>query len=312
MLPLPRLPCRLPTPGGSFTAKSKPADASSLIIRRRTGIKSQNGQALGKYYEYSDIKPGPFGQFWLNGQTKDGLYNFNVWGDNVGYNDQRYEADVSKAGEHYFDVIWDQTPHVYSTNALTLYSGIGGPALVLPPGLSNTLFDDCRMHEGRRPSAAGVCTSGNPLRRSEPQSSATITNNLYTTDIGIRRDTAAVAYRWTPTDAWDINVAYMNMHRWGTQVEGVVFSPGTSGVAAQVPKPVNDTTQNFGVNGEYKGTSPWGKSFTFKLGYAGSIFTKMFELLYGAESVLRRHNSAIDSRGGPMRAQRLSRPARSL
>ena len=108
---------------------------------QKDGIKSQGGQALGKYYEYSDIKPGPFGQFWLNGQTKDGLYNFNVWGDNVGYNDQRYEADVSKAGEHYFDVIWDQTPHVYSTNALTLYSGLGGPALVLPPGLSNTLFD---------------------------------------------------------------------------------------------------------------------------------------------------------------------------
>ena len=62
------------------------------------------------------------------------------------------------------------------------------------------------------------------------------------------------------------------MHRWGSQVEGVVFSPGTSGVAAQVPKPVDDTTQNFGVNGEYKGTSPWGKAFTFKLGYAGSIY----------------------------------------
>ena len=120
---------------------------------QKNGIKSQGGQALGKYYEYSDIKPGPFGQFWLNGQTKDGLYNFNVWGDNVGYNDQRYEADVSKAGEHYFDVIWDQTPHVYSTNALTPYSGLGGPALVLPPGLSNSLFG-----------AAG-CTEGAPRPR---------------------------------------------------------------------------------------------------------------------------------------------------
>ncbi|MFZ2090765.1 MAG: hypothetical protein WAU99_03425, partial [Pseudolabrys sp.] len=25
------------------------------------GIKAQGGQALGKYYEYSDSKPGPFG-----------------------------------------------------------------------------------------------------------------------------------------------------------------------------------------------------------------------------------------------------------
>ena len=243
------------------------------------GIKAQGGQALGKYYEYSDSKPGPFGQFWLNGQTKDGLYNFNVWGDNVGYNDQRYEADGSKAGEHYFDVIWDQTPHVYSTNALTPYSGLGGPALVLPPGLSNRLFFDAGCGLGGAGNQPTTCTSGNPptgTSSAAPLIRRDLTNSLYTTDLGIRRDTAGVAYRWTPTDAWDINVAYMNMHRWGTQVDGVVFSPGTSGVAAQVPKPVNDTTQNFGVNGEYKGTSPWGKSFTFKLGYAGSIFEEDF------------------------------------
>jgi MtrB/PioB family decaheme-associated outer membrane protein len=248
---------------------------------QKDGIKSQGGQALGKYYEYSDIKPGPFGQAWLNGQTKDGLYNFNVWGDNVGYNDQRYEADGSKAGEHYFDVIWDQTPHVYSTNAQTLYTGIGGPALVLPPGLSNTLFGPlgagCTRSPGFPPTG---CTTGNPASAANnavqtPEMAAiqrVITNNLYTTDLGIRRDTAGVAYRWTPTDAWDINVDYMNMHRWGSQVDGVVFSPGTSGVTAQVPKPVNDTTQNFGINGEYKGTSPWGQNFTFRLGYAGSLY----------------------------------------
>jgi MtrB/PioB family decaheme-associated outer membrane protein len=238
---------------------------------QKDGIKSQGGQALGKYYEYSDIKPGPFGQAWLNGQTKDGLYNFNVWGDNVGYNDQRYEADVSKAGEHYFDVIWDQTPHVYSTNAQTLYSGIGGPALVLPPGLSNKMFHDagCALNPGFPPLG---CTSANLTGANATDVKRDITNNLYTTDLGIRRDTAAVGYRWTPTDAWDINVDYMNMHRWGSQVDGVVFSPGTSGVVAQVPKPVNDTTQNFGINGEYKGTSPWGQNFTFRLGYAGSVY----------------------------------------
>ncbi|MGC1094363.1 MAG: MtrB/PioB family decaheme-associated outer membrane protein, partial [Pseudolabrys sp.] len=237
---------------------------------QKDGIKSQGGQALGKYYEYSDIKPGPFGQAWLNGQTKDGLYNFNVWGDNVGYNDQRYEADGSKAGEHYFDVIWDQTPHVYSTNAQTLYSGLGGPALVLPPGLSNSLFDAAGCTRVAAQVQPGGCLTGNVANPNAVKS--IINNNVYTTDLGIRRDTAGIAYRWTPTDAWDVNLAYSNMHRWGTQVDGVVFSPGTSGVAAQVPKPVNDTTQNFGVNGEYKGTSPWGKLFTFKLGYAGSVY----------------------------------------
>ena len=237
----------------------------------KNGIASQGQKSLGKYYEYSDIKPGVFGGGWLNGQTKDGLYNFDIWADNVGYNDQHYEAGVSKAGEYYFDIGWDQTPHIYSTNAQTLYSGLGGSALVLPPGLSNTLFGDagCVRVAGQQPAG---CASGNPTAGQRAAIQRDITNNLYTTDIGIRRDTASVAFRWTPTDAWDISFNYSNMQRWGSQVEGVVFSPGTSGSAAQVPKPVDDRTQNFGVNGEYKGTSPWGKAFTFKLGYAGSIY----------------------------------------
>ena len=140
---------------------------------QKDGIKAQNGQALGKYYEYSDIKPGPFGEFWLNGQTRNGLYNFNIWGDNVGYNDQRYEADWSKAGEHYVDVIWDQTPHVYSTNAVTIYRGLGGPSLVLPPGLSNTLFDDAGCTRVAGQVQPGGCTSGIPRLHNERQFNAT-------------------------------------------------------------------------------------------------------------------------------------------
>ncbi len=36
---------------------------------------------------------------------------------------------------------------------------------------------------------------------------------------------------------------------------------------------MNDTTQNFGLNGEYAGTSPWGKKFNVKLAYSGSIYS---------------------------------------
>ena len=35
---------------------------------------------------------------------------------------------------------------------------------------------------------------------------------------------------------------------------------------------MNDTTQNFGLNGEYAGTSPWGKKFNLKLAYNGSVY----------------------------------------
>jgi len=41
-------------------------------------------------------------------------------------------------------------------------------------------------------------------------------------------------------------------------------------------RPVDDVTQNYGLNGEYAGTSPWGKPFTLKVGYSGSTYTDAF------------------------------------
>ena len=51
-----------------------------------------------------------------------------------------------------------------------------------------------------------------------------------------------------------------------------MFNNSSSGVLSEVAAPVNDSTQNFGVNGEYAGTSPWGKKFNIKLAYNGSIY----------------------------------------
>ena len=102
---------------------------------------------------------------------------------------------------------------------------------------------------------------------------------LYQTDIGIKRDTASVAYRWTPTDAWDIKADYSHLARTGTQIDGVVGfgnAGGGGSSAIQVPRPVDDTTQNYGLNGEYAGTSPWGKKFTVKVAYNGSQYTDNF------------------------------------
>jgi MtrB/PioB family decaheme-associated outer membrane protein len=204
---------------------------------QRNGSLYLNQDSLAKYYEYSTIKPGPFSNIWLSTGSNDGLYQVDIGGYNIGYSDQSYYLDVSKAGELYFNFGWDQTPHVYSTSAYTPFQGIGTDNLTVNPSATNL---------GALP--------------------------LYQTDIKIRRDTASTSLRWTPTDAWDINGDYSHLSRTGTQIDGVRFPNGaTNGV--EVPKPVDDTTQNYGVNGEYAGTSPWGKRFTVKLGYTGSQYT---------------------------------------
>ncbi len=224
---------------------------------QRNGSNYLNQNSLAKYYGYSSIKPGPFSNIWLSTGSRDGLYQIDLGGKNIGYDDQSYYLEASKAGEHYFNFQWDQTPHLYSTSAQTMYGGVGTNHLTLPSSVSTALWNAARAANYN--GAGGV--------------QSIINSNVHQTDVGIHRDTAAVEYRWTPTDAWDIKAAYSNLHRYGSQAVGTIFNNSSSGIVVEAPAPVSDTTQNFGLNGEYAGTSPWGKKFNFKLAYNGSIYS---------------------------------------
>jgi len=234
---------------------------------QRDGVSAFGGQSLAKYYEYSTIKPGPFLGGWVSTGSNDGLYQIDAWAKNVGYSDQQYELDASKAGRYYIGIGWDQTPHVYSTSAQTLYNGVGSTHLTLPPGLSNQLFGDA----GCTPGPAGCGFPVTPANAAKLQQD--ITSNSHQTDIGIRRDTVAVDYRYTPDDHWDVRANYSNTRRSGTLPDAVLFSPSTAGVRVDVPKPVADTTQNYGASGEYAGTSFWNQKYNVKVAYSGSTYT---------------------------------------
>jgi Putative outer membrane beta-barrel porin, MtrB/PioB len=150
------------------------------------GLTKTQGDSLAKYYEYSTIKPGPFADAHLAGGTKDGVFDVDFWAKNIGYSDQRHGLGIEKAGEQYLNLGWDQTPHIYSTSAQTIYNGVGTTALTLPAGLANTL----RTASGNtNPITAGAAAN---VR-------ADINAAVHQTDIGIRRDTASVEYRYTPT-----------------------------------------------------------------------------------------------------------------
>jgi hypothetical protein len=161
--------------------------------------------SLAKYYEYAIQPPGAFGGGHVAAGSRDGLYQVDLWANNVasnfaGFSDQSYLLTASKAGEHYFWFSWDQSPHIYSTSAQTPYLGVGTNALTLPPGAA---------------SAARTVAGLVPF--------------LHQQTIGINRDTASAAYRWTPPDptrpegyAWDFNADYSHMDRTGSQVAGIV------------------------------------------------------------------------------------------
>ena len=216
----------------------------------RFDLNGADKNTLGPFYKYRDLRPGVFGNFYF-GAHRTNPIDFVLWGKNVGYDDQAFGLDFAKVGEHYLSLGWDETPHVYARNAKTTYSPLGGNVLSTPT-------------YPYPPSAA---------------SQAFVNANSNTFNLGFRRDTATAKYRWTPTEAWDITADYSHLHREGTQsINAVSYSaPAGRGGAdtrnpIELPKPVDDTTQNGNIKGEYAGSTPWGKPFNIALGAGFSLY----------------------------------------
>ena len=216
----------------------------------RFDMNDPNKTTLGKFYEYRDLRPGVFGNFYFGAHRSGGLFDFDVWGENAGWDDQAYGLDLAKPGAYYLTFGWDETPHVFSRNAKTLYSGVGTSNLTIPFGVRQALGV-------AQPSAAA---------------NAIINANSTNINVGYRRDTASAAARWTPTDAWDINIDYSHMHRHGTRPLGAVSFAGNANGGGntrstyELPRPVDDVTQQGHLKAEYAGTTPWGKPFNVALG----------------------------------------------
>ena len=173
-----------PTVGGSIWGDTNHANFAT------GGYAFVGQQSLAKYYEYSIVAPGAFGGGHVATGTSDGLYQIDLWANNVasnfqGFSDQSYMLTASKAGEQYLTFIWDQTPHIYSTSAQTIFNGVGSNNLTLPAGLvANPLKGNVNLN-------AGAAAGG-------------ILPYLYAIDLGIQRNTAAVSYRATdPWMSWD-------------------------------------------------------------------------------------------------------------
>ncbi len=216
-------------------------------IGGRFNLNKPDKTTLGKYYEYRDLRPGAFGNFLVGAHnTKDPL-DVVIWGTNIGWDDQAFGLDLSKPGAYYLTLGWDETSHVFARNAKTLYNGVGTTNLTLPVFLTPT------------PDALDA---------------ATIAANSKTIDLKVRRDTASASARWTPNDNWDVNMDYTHTHRTGTMALGAVSFSGPTNTrsAFELPRPVDETTQNGNLKAEYTGATPWGKTFNVALGGGVSIY----------------------------------------
>lgn len=264
--------------GWYFTGEFE-AGGQGFIKRPPTGFgRDSSGNFLlpkqtdsrAKFEEYGKIPPGVFlDWFYLEMGSKDGRYNIDAWGKDVGYNAQSYGVDFAQNGFQYLTLGWDQTPHLISTSAKSLFSGVGSTTLTVP----NSIQDALKAQYGNATSsAAGNPGVGNIARNNI--NNIVDSNATHIDEIGTRRDTFSVDYRITPTTDWDFKVGYSHEDRTGTK-PGTLNYTSPSGFPSNViavPVPVDETTQKPWGSGEYVGSGSWGR-YSIQLAYDGSIYT---------------------------------------
>src|SRR4029077_10572910 len=241
-------------------------------------------ESRARFEEYGEIRPGFFlDHFRIGAGTKDGIYAIQVWSQNAGYNElssdnlwardngwnnQSYYAALSKIGEHYLYVNWDQLPHLISTSAKTLHRGAGGTLLTVDDTLQANLQANARF--ATTAGATGVTARTNI--------EGFVNNAATNVTIGTKRDKGTAEYRFTPDPNWEFRVDYSNEHRTGTRplainwAYGFGVAPGRPTDFVEVPQPIDDRTQNINASAQYVGTSPWGKRWITNVRYSGSFY----------------------------------------
>ena len=108
-------------------------------------LNNPDHSSLGSFYKYRDLRPGVFGNFFYGAhRTGADPLDIEVWGKDIGWDDQAFGLDLSKPGSYYLTLGWDETPHVYTNNAHSIWSGVGGTFLTPNVFLPAT---DCRQRE---------------------------------------------------------------------------------------------------------------------------------------------------------------------
>lgn len=126
-------------PAGASAAEDNAWNGSVKLGARAVDI---NGNSA-KFQEYRDLDDDIIGKATVDGYS--GGYHFEMQGKDIGLNDQSYLLKGGKYEQFKYLFNYDETPHNYTFDAKTPYSGVGTNVLTydgaLPAETSWSLFD---------------------------------------------------------------------------------------------------------------------------------------------------------------------------
>jgi MtrB/PioB family decaheme-associated outer membrane protein len=216
-----------------------------------------------KLEEYRDLDEQPFGAFRLGLFPPDERFRIDLGGLKIGQDDQEFFLSAGRTGLWLFDFDWNQTPHVFSTNARLLATEPSDGVFTLPTP---------------RPSLP--------------------THNLAPSidEISTRWDTARFGFTLAPSPDWDLQLEYSWIHKHGDQPFGVAFgSPG--GNFYEVLQPIDQDVHDFRIRGTWSGNG-----WQLQAGYTLSVFHNG-ETAVVADNPCFRLSACGGDASGPERGQ---------
>jgi MtrB/PioB family decaheme-associated outer membrane protein len=186
-----------------------------------------------KWEEYRDFTQG----LWLPDLQlrifrPDESYSVSVYGSKWAQEDQEFGLRAGRLGKWDFGFDWDQTPHVFSTNARLLATQPQDNMFVLPT----------------------------------PRPSLTAYNNGRNLDeVSVRWDTAKMFVSLTPTPDLELRVDYTRIKKDGERPFSMAFSsPG--GNFMEILEPIDQTVHDFRLGATWA-RPDWQVQFSYVLSY---------------------------------------------
>jgi MtrB/PioB family decaheme-associated outer membrane protein len=231
-----------------------------------------------KMDEYGKVPRGLFlDVFGFQAGTKDGRFAVDFWADNVGMDNQRYRLDIYEPGRQYFNIGWDQIPHLLSSSAKSIFGGVGSSRLTVDPASRAFLQSQSNVASQNQTNRNNIDDFINGRNTFGGAGFPAPIDNI---ELKTLRERFTVGYRNTMLDNWDFSVDYWNEHRTGTRPLGIGFgqsttnaNPRPSSGSVEVPQPLDDRTQIANASGEYVGTTPWGTRWNTSVKYTGSYYS---------------------------------------
>jgi len=204
-------------------------------------------RASSKFNDYSDWRTGPLlNYFSLSGWQEREGYFLDAQGGGVGRDDQYYQLSTGQLGTFRIDGLFNQTPHTYTDNAVTLFQDVGSEDLTLPSGLA-------------------------PGRNSRDQIRQALAS-AYNPDLGIDREESRIGFSYTPTLGMKFFADFSHETRQGRRAFGGSFLPPfyageNVGGMVETIEPIDYTTNEIRSGFSYAGTD-----LELNLNYTGSFF----------------------------------------